>query len=211
MPLVAISASYGAGGSRIAPALAERLGVPFLDRAIPIQVAERLEVSVDEAEAHHEQGKRSWLERVLAGFAAADPGGTPAPLPGPYVHPMDFHQATEAVLREQAATGAGVILGRGAVFALRDEPRVLRVRLDGPRVRRIAQVMAMEGLERDVAEQGTRVDRFHADYARQFYGADITDPVHYHLVLDSTGLVFDVCVDLIARAAAAVDSRLEEC
>ena len=32
MTLVTISASYGAGGSRIAPALAERLGVPFLGR-----------------------------------------------------------------------------------------------------------------------------------------------------------------------------------
>ena len=32
MALIAISAPYGAGGSEIAPALAERLGVPFLDR-----------------------------------------------------------------------------------------------------------------------------------------------------------------------------------
>ena len=32
MTLVTIAASYGAGGSRVAPALAERLGVPFLGR-----------------------------------------------------------------------------------------------------------------------------------------------------------------------------------
>ena len=31
--LVTVSASYGAGGSVVAPALAERLGVPFLQRA----------------------------------------------------------------------------------------------------------------------------------------------------------------------------------
>ncbi len=30
--LVTISAAYGAGGSVVAPALAERLGVPFLQR-----------------------------------------------------------------------------------------------------------------------------------------------------------------------------------
>ena len=41
-PLVTISASYGAGGSRIGPALAQRLGVEFLDRAIPTRVADRL-------------------------------------------------------------------------------------------------------------------------------------------------------------------------
>ena len=31
--LVTVSASYGAGGSVVAPALAQRLGVPFLQRA----------------------------------------------------------------------------------------------------------------------------------------------------------------------------------
>ena len=40
--LIALSAAYGAGGSIIGPALADRLGVPFLDRAIPLAVADRL-------------------------------------------------------------------------------------------------------------------------------------------------------------------------
>ena len=53
-PLVTISASYGAGGSRIGPALAQRLGVDFLDRAIPTRVADRLAVPLDDALAHDE-------------------------------------------------------------------------------------------------------------------------------------------------------------
>jgi Cytidylate kinase-like family len=31
-PLVTISAAYGTGGSLVGPRLADRLGVPFLDR-----------------------------------------------------------------------------------------------------------------------------------------------------------------------------------
>src|SRR5436190_81574 len=38
MYIVTISGSFGAGGSVIGPAVAERLGMPFLDRVIPIQV-----------------------------------------------------------------------------------------------------------------------------------------------------------------------------
>ena len=68
MTLVAISASYGAGGSRVGPALAERLGVPFVDRAIPMAVAERLDVSPDDATAYDEQAPGGWLERMLRGF-----------------------------------------------------------------------------------------------------------------------------------------------
>jgi shikimate kinase len=53
--LVALSASYGAGGSRVGPELAQRLDVPFVDRAIPTAVAERLRVPLDEAVAYDEQ------------------------------------------------------------------------------------------------------------------------------------------------------------
>jgi cytidylate kinase-like protein len=42
-----LSASYGAGGSVVGSLAAERLGVPFLDRAIPSAVAERLGVALE--------------------------------------------------------------------------------------------------------------------------------------------------------------------
>src|ERR1700736_4332425 len=42
MPTVTVAATYGAGGSVIAPAVAKRLGLPFIDRAIPVAVAEEI-------------------------------------------------------------------------------------------------------------------------------------------------------------------------
>jgi len=61
--LIALSAAYGAGGSIIGPSLAERLEVPCLDRAIPLAVADLLEVSYDDAAAHDEKVGAGWLER----------------------------------------------------------------------------------------------------------------------------------------------------
>ena len=150
--LIALSAAYGAGGSVIGPDLAERLGVPFVDRAIPLAVADRLEVSFDDAVAHDEKVSVSWLERVLTGFIGGDTG-VPTPLPGEAFSSDDFRRATEEVLRQQAATGNGVMLGRGAVVLLREDPRALRVRLDGPPDRRARQAMALHALEQDDAER----------------------------------------------------------
>ena len=48
MGIVTISASYGAGGPEVGPAVAERLGLDFHDRAIPVRVAGRLGVSTDD-------------------------------------------------------------------------------------------------------------------------------------------------------------------
>jgi cytidylate kinase len=113
------------------------------------------------------------------------------------------------VLLGQAATGKGVILGRAAVVVLRDHAGVLRVRLDGPPERRIRQAMALGGIDEETAQAALqRLDRTHADYARQFYGADIRDPSLYHLVVDSTAIAVDAAVELITLAARSlVDHR----
>ena len=201
MTLIALSAAYGAGGSRVGSALGERLGVPFLDRAIPLAVAHRLEVPEATAAVHDEQVTPSWLERVLQGFAGGE-AGVPMAVPEQIHTAADFRQATEEVLVRQAATGEGVILGRAAVVVLRDDPRVLRVRLDGPREARLRLAMALGGIDRASAERGLqRVDRMHEDYVRRFYGVSLRDPSLYHLVLDATALSLEQCVEIIAVAA----------
>jgi cytidylate kinase len=208
MTLIAMSASYGAGGSMIGPALAERLGVPFVDRAIPLAVADRLQVPYDDAVAHDNQVSTGWLERVLSGFLGADTAG-PAPLPAEVFSSEDFRGATEEVLLEQARTGEGVILGRGAVALLRSEPRALRIRLDGPAEARVRQAMQLDrSLDVERAERLLReFDRTHAAYLQQFYGVDIHDCGLYHAVLDSTAIGFEACVELIAGVARSVASR----
>jgi hypothetical protein len=204
MTLVALSAAYGAGGSRVGPALAERLGVPFLDRAIPLAVAERLDVPVDDAVAHDDQASPGRLERLLRGFVGGDTLAPAPVLPGG-AWAEDFRDATEAELRRQAATGEGVILGRGGVLVLRDDPRVLRVRLTGPPEARLHQTVALQGLDAETARRALRAtDQAHADYARRFYGADLDDLSLYHVVLDATALELDVVVDLLAAAARSV-------
>jgi hypothetical protein len=206
MTIVALSAAYGAAGSVVGPGLAQRLGVPFIDRGIALAVAERLDISVDDALAHEEPSSKSLLERLLSGFLGADPGA-PAPLPSDTITPEDFHRASQEALLAQAATGHGVILGRGAVAGLRNDRRVLRVRLTGPVDRRIEHAMRVRDLDRETATRTVRaLDRTHADYLRQFYDVDILDPGLYHVMLDATAFEADVCIDIIAAAAEAFEN-----
>ena len=204
MTLVAISAAYGTRSGVIGPALAQRLGVPFVDRVITHRVAATLDVSVDEAHGHWEPAPRSLLERMVSAFLGAD---TIAPVGPPplLVTPEDFRQATEAAVLEQAATGDGVILGRGAVAVLRADPRVLRVRLSGPNDRRLAQAVRLGELDEAAARSAMdHLDRYHAEYLRQFYGVEIDDPRLYHLAIDATALDQDAVIALIVDAAHAL-------
>jgi cytidylate kinase len=114
----------------------------------------------------------------------------------------EFRRATEEVLLRQADTGEGVILGRAAVIVLRGRPGVLRVRLDGPPDQRAAQAARLGEISIEEADEGRRrVDRAQAAYWARFYGAEISDPALYHLMVDSTAIELDACVELLAVAA----------
>jgi cytidylate kinase len=198
-PLVTISASYGAGGSQVGPALAQRLGVEFLDRAIPTRVADRLHVPLDDALAHDESLGDA-IGRLASSFALL-PELAGAMVQAGVLAGEDYRRETENLIREHAATGA-VILGRAGAVILREHDDALHVRLDGPSERRVEQAMEFEGLSRADAERLRRDgDRARLAYVRHFYGCDARDPAHYHLVIDSTRLEPETVVDVIVAAA----------
>jgi cytidylate kinase len=200
--VVTISASYGAGGAYIGPRLAERLGVPFVDRAIPNEVAQRLAVPLATA-VQHDESAGSVFERFIRVLAPAGLAFGARPfLEHEIVDDNAYRDATEQVIREQAAREGGVFLGRAAALVLAEAPRALHVRLYGPRERRVERAMEFEGLSREEAERRLDDnDRAREAYVHHFYGADPNDLSHYHLAIDTTAIDLDRCVDLIASAA----------
>jgi hypothetical protein len=203
MGVVTLSASYGAGGPEVAPAVAERLGLPFHDRVIPVQVAGRLGVPVEEAEANDETVVTG-LWRMVASLGAM-PDTIGGVLPGPGIpDARAFRDQTERVLTELASpTGAGgVVLGRAAAMVLGDRPDVLNVRLGGRRERRLEVAVARYGRPaEELRREMDGNDRAREAYVRHFYRTDASSPRHYHLVIDSTALSLETVVDLVVTAA----------
>ena len=200
--VITISAAYGAGGASIGPRLADRLDLPFLDRAIPHEVAARLAVPLEDA-VRRDETPDSVFERFIRVLAPAGLAFGARPMfEGDIVDEHAYRDATERVIREQAESGGGVILGRAAAMILRDVPDVLHVRLYGPVERRIERAMEHEHLSREDAMRKVK-DNDHAreGYVHHFYGADPNDLKHYHLAIDTTVFGLDCAVDMIARAA----------
>jgi cytidylate kinase len=198
-PVVTISAPYGAGGPIIGRKVAERFGVPFLDRAIPVAVAQTLAVSIDDAEAHDERAETR-VGRMLAALAAAGIG-SPTPEPGLPAHA--YREETARVIVSAAQTTGCVVLGRAGVMVLHDYPAALHVCLQGDRDRRVRQAIALRTEDRDDAAIRKLVDdtdRNRKAYFRHFYNVDPDDSSLYHLIIDSTVLDLDTCAEIIATA-----------
>jgi Cytidylate kinase-like family len=203
-PVVTLAALYGAGGTVIGPRVAERLGVPFLDREIPEAVARRTGLA-EEAVAEVDQEPRSAVERLVSSLGRAS---TITGAIGGSAERLDLQERRlrahiEELLAEASLTG-GVALGRGGMVVLRSVPWALHVHLGGPREARVRQRMALEGIDRRTAERRQEVeDRTRIGYVRRAYGVHGEDPGLYHLMLDSTALALDACVELIVAAARA--------
>jgi cytidylate kinase len=206
--VVTISATYGTAGSQIGPAVAERLGVPFVDRAIPGAVAQELGCTLEEALAHDDRAEHglAWLLSGAMRLPTVTFGGVDMYVSGamPRV-PEEFVRQTERILKETAAERGGVFLGRAGAIVLADHPAALHVRLDAPLDRRVSQTATFGDL---TAREARRLiednDRARTAYVRHFYRADPADPRHYHLVLDSTAIPVPACVDLIVSASEAL-------
>jgi len=205
LALVTISSAYGALGGEVGRAVAAALDVPFLDRAIPAEVAQQLAVPVAEAETRDE-ALAVFFERLLGSFVMM--GGLYGAAMLPIADVPDesaFLEATEQIIRRHAASGSAVILGRAGMIVLADAPHVLRVRLSGPLEARIEQAMRRYGLTREQARQQEREnDGARAAWVQRFYGRDVTDPSLYDLVINATKLGVEECTQVIVAAASLV-------
>jgi cytidylate kinase len=203
--VITISAPYGTGGSVVAPALAERLGVPFLQRVTG---------STGDAVASPARGERlsvhevrhTPVHRFVAALTQTMPcGPTQSPLPTHH-QDEDLRRRGEAEIGNFLVSGGGVILGHAAAVVL-GKARGYHVRLEGAPERRLVQGSTIEGIDLDEARAHMRAaDAARTGYVRRLYRVDPADASLYHLVIDSTVLPFDDVVEMIARGATRAQS-----
>jgi cytidylate kinase len=184
-PFVTVAAEHGAAGDLVASRVADALGVPFLDRALP---------------ADPEQPKQQ------AGGLVGNLARASSMVAGEQVERLDLDEGrVRAELAEflaRAGSTGGVVLGRGSVVVLAEEPGALHVLLTGPHEGRVARVAEREGVDRAEAMRRVRLhDRARLEYMRRSFGVDAGDRRLYHLIVDTVTLGIDTAVELVLTAA----------
>ncbi|HKI17444.1 MAG TPA: cytidylate kinase-like family protein [Isosphaeraceae bacterium] len=174
-----LTGELGAGDSGLAPTLAERLRLKLFDRELLEQEASRLGVSLAELERVDEQP---------AGiFQRFRPGS---------LHQRYFETLGQ-LIRELAAQGDKLLVGRGGCRFLEDDPRAFHVRLVADLSVRLRRVMEHRWLAEEAARSLLeQTDNRRRQFYETFFGADWTSPLGYHLTVN-TGRLGPKAVDLI--------------
>jgi len=224
MPVITVSGTLGSGAREVAQAVAEKLGLGYVDHEILVEAAQQLGVSVAAVESRDERPStmgerlagvmRALMERSAAA-GAADPlagGGLEMVLARTYgeaaalpetgtLTDESYLKTLTSVIRELAARGDVVILGRGSQAILQDDPDTLHVWVAAPKAQRIANLVEREGMTPDAAEKRIKEsDANRQAFHRRYFKVDVDDARLYDLVINARRISTPLAVKLIALA-----------
>lgn len=114
-----------------------------------------------------------------------------------------YIQVVGQVIHELAAEGGIVIVGRGGQVVLRNNPRVLHVRILSSLDVRIQRICDYRGISPDAASaQIETSDKTRKNYLRRAYQTDWDDPAMYDLILNTDRMSLATAAEIICQAAA---------
>lgn len=190
-PMIVMSREYGGRGAEIGKLVAEKLGFQFHAQELVHEVAKRARVRqqlVESLDERAQDGIEQWVTEMMEGGVFA---------------PSDYLRNLTRVIVALGRHGKGVIIGRGAHFIL-DPARTLRVRAVAPLETRVARIAEREEMSSVEARALVlRVDSERMAFYRQHFNVDVSDPVHYDLVLNTATLPIEACAEIVMRAFKA--------
>lgn len=190
IPVITISREPGSGGRLVAEKLAEDMDIDLFHKEVIIKIAQRANISAKKLEYLDEKGI-SLLEDWIASFYKG------------YVWPGMYIKHLVKVVRIIGKHGSAVIIGRGCGFILPSEER-FRVRIVAPLDFRVKNLSRECGITETMAIK--RIQKCEKDqraFVRNYFYADIENPVNYDLIINTGGLSID-------SASKAIQSALEE-
>jgi len=197
--VITMAREYASGGSEIAQAVADKLGIPLYNKEL-ITLAAKKSGLTEEAIAASENQRSGSLIYSLYMM------GNTMPLAD------QVYILQSNVIKELAAQGPCVILGRCGDYVLRDRPHVLRTFVYAPIAHRVAIAKARP----DAKDQPDRVwesvlakhDRARASYYNYYTENRWGEAKNYDLCLNAA-LGQDACAELIVRAAKAMEASIK--
>jgi cytidylate kinase len=204
--VITINRELGSGGRTVGRKLAEKLGVPFYDKAVIKSLEEKYHLSVEEIENLKGRSHNWWADfkRVVgigegitnsAQYYQVAMGEEPVLLTTD-----DVYKAEQEILKEIAQEESSVIAGRTGFYILKDIPNRLSILIQAPMEQRIERVMRKQQLSREDAEKVIKkVDKMRENYVNRYTGTSRYDTRNYDLVISMEGKTEDEVVDLILK------------
>lgn len=204
--IITVEREYGSGAAAIARTLAERLGWALWDQEITREIARRLKCDIHSVEEREERLDPTFY-RLAKIFMR---GSYEDSFTGSGLELLDAEHLSrlfESVIKDVAAKGKCVIVGRGAPWFLRDRPDAFHVFIYAPQHEKIRRTAAQGKSQAEAEELIERVDRERAAFIKKYFGKTWPQRDLYHLMINSK-VGDEVVIDLIMTEMKLVERPL---
>lgn len=188
IPVITVCMEPGAGGCLIAEQVANHLGFDFFHRDMIHKISESAHISstvVESLESERLSGVQDFIASVIK---------------EQYIHPNLYLEHLMKVVGTIGKHGQAVIVGRGANFIIPPEDR-FAVRVIAPLEVRIDSVARRFGVPSDTAKKRVLVrENRRSAFVRQSFNADICDPIHYDLIINTGSLSIEAASEAVIGA-----------
>ena len=188
--IITISREFGSGGRFIGEETAKKLGIAFYDREIITKVADDLGLSekyvADRGEYAPSKNIFSYafIGRDINGNSIAD----------------QIYSYQQKIIKELAAKEPCVIVGRSADYILSGRDDVLNVFIQGNKADKIVRIKESYSKSDDEAAKMIKdTDKKRAVNYRYCTDQEWGSRKNYDIVLNSSTLGYDNCIDVISR------------
>lgn len=193
--LVTISHLLGSGGAYIGAKLAERLGIPFLDREILQKVSRELNMLETEVEDREERLSSYW-ENFTRSLVWVDPVIS-MELPRATPSDRDLYDVECNTILQIAEKKSAVFLGRCGWHVLKDYPNHVSILLYANLSDRLNRVQSLYHLDPDAAQKMIQSnDRERTDYNRIFTQKNWLDARNYDLCINTSSVGWDGAIEI---------------
>lgn len=190
--IITISREFGSGGRSIGKAVAEALNIPYYDKELIKQVAEKTGFS----EKYVENAGEYAPGKSFLSYLPFHTGGNSA-LDGMSVSDYLYCMQRQTIL-DIAEKESCVIVGRCADFILKDDPDALHVFVHADPAYRAERIVRLYGeSERKPEERLNEKDTKRRVNYKHYTGREWGKCQNYHLSLDSGKIGADRCVSMI--------------
>ena len=183
--IICLGRQYGSGGHKVGQYLSEMLGIDYYDKEIIDAASQQSGISACHFERADEKAPGS-LSHLLSTSLFSVGGAIPCnnSLSNDNIF---MHQAS--VIRDLAAKGSCIIVGRCADYILRDEENVFSVFVSSPMKHRVKRIMDREGLtEQRAAEKARKMDKLRRSYYDYYTDKSWGEASSYNLLIDTSVL-----------------------
>ena len=186
--VITINRELGSGGRTIGRILAEKLGVPFYDKALIKALEAKYQLNTDEIERLKTR-KRSWwadFKRVMTvGEEAANSNAYYTGADADLLTTDALFKAEKEILLGIAEDESCVIAGRSAFFILNGHPNHLSVLIQAPIEYRVERLMNKNNMTwKDAMKTINKVDKMREEYVKNYANTSRYDTRNYDLVIN---------------------------